>query len=81
MTEDDLDYCYFIVESLWLGGTDPTFDRIRARIRLIPVDTFHLAECLGALLDRQWLKVQQMPAGEYDDEVTYERWYVPLRRT
>ena len=74
MTEDDLNYCYFIVDTLWLGGSNPTFDRIRDRVRPTPVDIFLLAECLATLIERQWIKVQEMPAGDGGDEVTYERW-------
>jgi hypothetical protein len=76
VTEDDLDPCYFIIHTLWLGGSNPTFDRIQARLRPAPVDIV-LAQCLVTLLERQWLKIQNI---ECNDDGIYERWYVPLRR-
>jgi len=78
MTDDDLNYVYFLVEALWIGGTSPTFERIRDRVRP-PVGVAQLTEALAILVERDWVKVQQVPIGAWSDKVIYEKWYVPIR--
>ena len=79
-TEEDLNYCYYGVETMWLGGTNPTLEQIRDRIRPKERDTSRLAEGLAALVARQWLKIQQIPISAWELETPdYEAWYVPIR--
>ena len=81
MTEDDLHYYYDLVETLWLGGFGTTIERIRDRTRPQGVHFSHVQEGLATLVERQWLKVQQIPIGTWSDETVYETWYVPVRET
>jgi hypothetical protein len=81
MIEDDLNYYYNVVETLWLGGFGTTIERIQDRTRPKEVHTFHLSEGLAALVERNWLKVQQTPIGTWSDEIVYETWYIPVRPT
>ena len=79
VTEGDLNYYFDVVETMWVGGTSPTFERIRLRIRLRERDSAHLAEGLAVLVARQWLKVQQVPLTAWALETGYETWYIPIR--
>ena len=79
VTEDDLNYYFYVVETLWHGGTNPTLERIRNRIRPAERDSSHLAEGLAALVARKWLKVEQIPVSPWRPETLYETWYVPIR--
>ena len=79
MTEDDLNYYYDIVETLWLGGSNPTFERIRDRVRPLEVDSSHLTRALATLIQRSWVKLQQVSVGAWSTEIVYETWYVPIR--
>jgi hypothetical protein len=79
VTEDDLNYYYDVVETLWLGGTNPTLEAIRLRIRPTEHDKSHLIEGLAALISRKWLKVEQIPVSAWDPQTVYETWYVPIR--
>jgi hypothetical protein len=79
VTEEDLNYYYHVVETMWLGGTNPTFERIRDRIRPKQRDSSHLGAGLTALVARQWLKVQRIPLSAWEPETDYETWYVPIR--
>jgi hypothetical protein len=60
MSEDDLHHCYMIVDTLWLGGIQSHI-RPESRVRPTPLDIVLLAEWLATLIERQWLKVQNMP--------------------
>lgn len=79
VTEEDLSYYYHVVETLWHGGTNPTLERIRNRIRPTERDSSHLVEGLATLVARKWLKVQQVPLSVWQPETVYETWYVPIR--
>ena len=79
ITEDDLNYYYYVIETLWLGGTNPTLERIRNRIRPMERDGSHLAEGLAALVARNWLKVEQIPVSPWSPKTLFETWYVPIR--
>ena len=79
ITEDDLSYYYSVVETLWLGGANPTLKRIRNGIRPVERDSSHLAEGLAELVARRWLKVEQIPLSPWRPETVYETWYVPIR--
>ena len=79
VTEDDLSYFYHVVETLWLGGTNPTLERIGDRIRTTERVRSYLAEGLAVLVDRKWLKVEQIPVSPWSPETVYETWYVPIR--
>ena len=79
MTEADLRYYYDLVETLWLGGFGTTIERIHGRTRPQESHISHLDEGLHALVERKWLKVQQIPIGTWGDETVYETWYIPIR--
>ena len=78
MTEDDLNYYFFLVDTLWVSGISPTFEQIRDRVRP-PVSSAQLNEGLAILAERRWVKLQQVPIGAWSAEVLYETWYVPIR--
>ena len=79
VTEDDLNYYYYVVETLWLGGTNPTVERIRDRIHPTEGDDPQLVEGIAALVTRKWVKFQQLPVSAWDPDTVYETWYVPIR--
>ncbi|MEO5838316.1 MAG: hypothetical protein ABIQ73_29980 [Acidimicrobiales bacterium] len=79
VTDDDLNYYYYLVETTWLGGTNPTLEEIRLRIRPTERDSSPLIEGLATLVARNWLKIQQIPVSAWDPETIYETWYVPIR--
>ena len=79
VTEDNLNYYFCVVETLWLGGTNPTLERMRNRLRTMERDSSHLAEGLAELVARKWLKVEQIPVSPWRPETLYETWYVPIR--
>lgn len=78
VTEDDLNYYYMVVETLWLGGTSPTIEQIRTRLCPTERDNSRVAEGLAELIARQWLKVEQIPIRVWDTESIFETWYVPI---
>ena len=79
MTEDDLNYYYDLIETLWLGGFGTTIERIQDRTRPKEVHISHLRNGLAALVERKWVKVQQIPIDTWKDEAVSETWYVPVR--
>ena len=79
MTEDDLNYYYEVVATLWLAGSNPTFEEIRDRVRPHEVDSSHLTRGLATLVERNWLKLQQVSMGAWTAEIVNETWYVPIR--
>jgi hypothetical protein len=81
MTEADLNYYYDLVETLWLGGFGTTIERIHDRTRPKEANISHLNAGLGALVERKWLKVQQIPMGTCGHKTVCETWYIPVRVT
>ena len=64
ITEDDLSYYYSVVETLWLGGANPTLKRIRNGIRPVERDSSHLAEGLAELVaagGSRWSRSPSVP--------------------
>jgi hypothetical protein len=80
VTEADLSYYYEQVEILWLGGFGTTFaqivDHLPATERHIP----RLTEGLATLVDRNWLKLHDIPVSGSSDEGCERRCYVPIRK-
>ncbi|MEO8694181.1 MAG: hypothetical protein ABI658_11730 [Acidimicrobiales bacterium] len=77
--EEDLNYYYLQVEMLWLAGLATTVEQIRHH--LPPTERAHLADGLAALVTRNWLKVQDIPASSRDEQAAYDNCYVPVRTT
>ena len=62
MTEDDLNYYYAQIELLWLTGFRTTFERIWDHLPPTERHVAHLTAGLATLVERNWLKVHEMPS-------------------
>src|SRR5688572_10772996 len=58
-TEDDLNYYYHQIETLWLAGYATTFEQIHDHLPV--TERAHLIKGLAALMARNWLKLQELP--------------------
>ena len=81
MTEDDLNYYYEQVELLWLTGLRTTFERIWDHLPRTERHVAHLTAGLATLVERNWLKLHEVPVSGQGNETVYENCYVPIRTT
>jgi hypothetical protein len=83
ISDDELGFYYEQVETLWLGGVSPTLEHLRERIGPGEADARQFAEGLATLVERGWVRVQEISVGawsaEVASEVRYETWYIPVR--
>ena len=78
-TEDDLNYYYDQIETCWLAGYATTFEQIHDH--LPATERGHLTEGLGALLARNWLKLEELPIRDGEHSIDCQTCYVPVRQT